>query len=98
MDLRLHIGVHARKKSFLRHTLEMTPMIPKFTPPIWVAAEDGLWPSVVGPPHLCGGKSALALCERVSTPITRFSAGNANAPLGPARGNRRRERIGSLGP
>jgi hypothetical protein len=24
------------------------------------------------PPHLCGGKSALALCERVSTLITRF--------------------------
>jgi len=28
-------------------------------------------------PHLCGGKSALALCKRVSTPITRFSAGRA---------------------
>src|ERR1700689_526076 len=24
------------------------------------------------PPHLCGGRSALALCERVSTLITRF--------------------------
>ena len=24
------------------------------------------------PPHLCGGRSALALQERVSTPITRF--------------------------
>jgi hypothetical protein len=28
------------------------------------------------PPHLCGGRSALALCERLSTLITRFSAGN----------------------
>jgi hypothetical protein len=27
------------------------------------------------PPHLCGGTSALALCERVSTLIKRFSAG-----------------------
>ena len=24
------------------------------------------------PPHLCGGRGALALCERVSTLITRF--------------------------
>jgi hypothetical protein len=32
------------------------------------------------PPHLCGGRSALALRERVSTLITRFSAGNAKAP------------------
>jgi hypothetical protein len=31
------------------------------------------------PPHLCGGRSALALLERVSTLITRFSPGNAKA-------------------
>jgi hypothetical protein len=34
---------------------------------------------VVGAPHLCGGRSALALRERVSTLITRFSAGKAKA-------------------
>src|ERR1700733_10372589 len=31
------------------------------------------------PPHLCGARSALALCEGVATLITRFSAGNAKA-------------------
>jgi hypothetical protein len=30
------------------------------------------------PPHLCGGKSALALCERGLTLFTRFSAGKAH--------------------
>src|ERR1700689_5571140 len=33
------------------------------------------------PPHLCGGRSALALREKVSTIITRFSAGNAKAQI-----------------
>jgi hypothetical protein len=40
--------------------MEMTPMIPKFTPPIWVAAEDGLWPSVVGAPAFMRGKERLS--------------------------------------
>jgi hypothetical protein len=33
------------------------------------------------PPHLCGGTSALALGEGVSTLIARFSAGNTEASL-----------------
>jgi hypothetical protein len=44
------------------------------------------------------GRSALALCERVSTLITRFSAGNPKASLVPVGENRGRKRIRSLGP
>ena len=68
---------------------------------------------LVEAPHLCSGspriyvleapafmrgKEALALCERVSTLIMRFSAGNANASLVPAFEIRRRKPIRSLGP
>jgi hypothetical protein len=37
----------------------------------------------VGPRIYAGGRSALALRERVSTLITRFSAGNAKASFAP---------------
>ena len=33
--------------------------------------------ALVEPPYLCGGRSALALCERVSSLVTHFTAGNA---------------------
>ena len=39
-------------------------------------------PSCGASPHLCAGRSALALPERVWTLITRFSAGNAEFPKG----------------
>jgi hypothetical protein len=35
------------------------------------------------PPHLCGGRSALELRERVSPLITRFCSGNAKTSLIP---------------
>ena len=50
------------------------------------------------PPHLCGGRSALELRERVSPLITRFCSGNAKTSLIPGWENRRREPLRSLGP
>jgi hypothetical protein len=71
MDLGLHIAVHARKKSFLRHTGMLSPYLPVST---WERSRLGVWRRVWMQPQVCLGRlprrvvnKAIALIARCGT-------------------------------